>query len=87
MRQLALVHEWDHLTDDLQRPPTVKEYAERWNMSLSTAYALLEEFRELFPTEETPERIVRELWDGVAAQQQPNGMMVEWDRVQVVPTE
>jgi hypothetical protein len=29
-RQLAFIHEWDVVLDDLQRRPTVAEYAERW---------------------------------------------------------
>jgi hypothetical protein len=86
-RQLALLHEWDHLTDDLRRPPRVSEYAARWNVPLSSAYALLDEFRDVFPTEQTPERIVRELWDGLAAQQAGNGTFVEWGRVRVVSIE
>ena len=86
-RQLAFIHEWDYLTDEIQRPPTAKDYAERWNAPLSTVYGLLEEFRELFPTEADPGRVVQEIWNGVEAQQDGVGTFVDMDRVHVIATD
>jgi hypothetical protein len=80
-----LIDQWDYITDQLGRPPTLKEYSERWNVPLSTTYDVLEEFRRLFPSERDPERVVREIWDGVEAQQDPYGTPVDMHRVKVVP--
>jgi hypothetical protein len=87
-RQLAFVHEWDVLLDDLQRRPTVAEYAERWRTPRSTAYSMLEEFRRVFPGQHDPTAICKEIWDGVSAQQgeAPFGF-VDMDRVRVIPTD
>lgn len=85
-RQLAFINEWDCLVDDLGRRPTVADYAERWRMPRSTVYALLAEFRRLFPGQTDPTDLCREIWDGLGAQQDeaPFGI-VDWERVRVVP--
>jgi hypothetical protein len=64
-RMGAYLHEWDFLSDSLGRAPSAIDYSQKWQVSLATAYRLAAEFRELFPTEETPERLLRLLWDGV----------------------
>ena len=64
-RILVLIQQWDHLVDDYGREPTVEEYALRWGTSLATAYRVLDEFRELFPTEDSPSRLASTLWDGL----------------------
>ncbi len=85
-RQLAFINEWDCLVDDLGRRPTAADYAERWKMPRSTVYALLAEFRRLFPGQTDPTELCREIWDGLEAQQHeaPFGI-VDWERVRVVP--
>ena len=87
IRMLAFVDEWEVLADEIQRTPTAKEFSVRWNVALSTAYDLLEEFRRLFPTETDPGRLIQEIWDGVAAQQSANGMFMQVNRVLVIPTD
>jgi hypothetical protein len=82
-RQLAFIHEWDYLIDEPQ-PATPKRYAERWNTPLSTVYALLDEFRKLFPGETDPTRICQALWQAVEAQQDASGNPVDMNRVRVV---
>lgn len=84
---LAFVDEWEVLADEIQRTPTAKEFSARWNVPLSTAYDLLEEFRKLFPTETDPGRVIQEIWDGVAAQQGANGTFMQVNRVLVIPTD
>jgi hypothetical protein len=85
-RQLAFIHEWDHLIDQLGRQPTVSEYADRWRTPRSTAYALLHEFRQLFPNVADPTRVCEELWNGVSAQQHDEpSFLINVDRVRVVP--
>jgi hypothetical protein len=85
-RQLVFIQQWDYQLDHLGAPPTPAEYAARWNVSLSTVYKLLDEFRRLFPGQDDPTAICQEIWEGVAAQQKewPFGF-VETMRVNVVP--
>jgi hypothetical protein len=85
-RQLAFINEWDCLVDDLGHRPTPADYAARWEMPRSTVYALLAEFRRLFPGQIDPTELCREIWDGVGAQQHeaPLGI-VDWEQVRVVP--
>jgi hypothetical protein len=63
-RQLAFLHEWDVLVDELGRVPTAAEYAERWRTPRSTVYSLLDEFRQLFDGQNDPTWICKEIWDG-----------------------
>jgi hypothetical protein len=85
-RQLAFIHEWDYLVDHLGRSPTAAEYGERWRTPRSTVYALLKEFRRLFPGQDEPTAICQEIWAGVGAQQHeaPFGW-VDMERVRIVP--
>jgi hypothetical protein len=64
-RLVVFLQQWDHLADELGRAPTVREYAEEWRESESGVYRLLEELREVFPTERDPSRIMNLLWDGM----------------------
>lgn len=65
-KRLAIfLQQWDHQADGLGRAPTVKEYAAEWNESETGAYRLFEEFRDVFPSEEDPSRIMEMLWNGV----------------------
>jgi hypothetical protein len=81
----TFIHEWEHLADGSYEPPSVKRYAERWNVPLSRAYARLNEFRDLFPTEDSPTRLVDEVWRGIGEQQDAVGNPMLWDRVLVLP--
>lgn len=65
-RIMVLIQQWDHLADDLGRPPSVEEYAARWGVPVSSAYRLFAEFRDTFPTELDPGRLVGLLWDGLS---------------------
>ena len=84
-RQLAFIHEWDYLVDQLGRTPTPAEYSDRWRTPRSTVYALLDEFRQLFPGQDHPTAICEEIWDGVSAQQHETTGLVDVERVRVVP--
>lgn len=64
-RLLVFLQQWDHLSDTSQRHPSVEEYAERWSVPISSAYRALDEFRAVFPTEESPARVLSLLWDGM----------------------
>jgi hypothetical protein len=64
-RLVVFLQQWDHQADDLGRAPTVEEYAEEWGESKSGTYRLLEELREVFPTERDPSGIMNLLWDGM----------------------
>jgi hypothetical protein len=61
----AYILEWDSLADELRHAPTVGEYARRYRLPEPTAFRRAAEFKRLFPSEETPERLLRLLWDGV----------------------
>jgi hypothetical protein len=64
-RLAVFLQQWDHLADDLERAPTVKEYAAEWKESEAGVYRQLEEFRQIFPSEEDPARIMELLWSGM----------------------
>lgn len=67
-RMTAFIQEWDLLRDEVQqrqhREPTVEEYSERWNVSLSSAYRLLAEFRQVFGPQ-PPGELCQLLWEGM----------------------
>lgn len=86
-RIYTFIHDWEHIIDGSHKLPSVKRVAEFSGLPLSTEYQRLEEFRELFPTEEDPTRLVDEIWNGIGEQQPSNGDWMLWDRVLVVPTE
>lgn len=65
-KRLAIfLQQWDHQADELGRAPSVKEYAVEWRESETATYRLLEEFREVFPSEDDPSRIMEMLWNGM----------------------
>ena len=74
-RMIAFIQEWDHVRDEVRdadpskRDATVEDFAQRWNTPLPTAFRMQSEFREIFPTEATPGRLVDLLWAGM-----PNGL-------------
>jgi hypothetical protein len=43
-------------------PPTIEEYADWWGTSRSTAFREQARFRDAFPDETTPERVVQLLF-------------------------
>jgi len=67
-RLVPFIQEWDLLRDEVlereQREPTVSEYARRWGVAESSAYRLLEEYRQVFNTD-YPGRLCDLLWDGM----------------------
>jgi len=62
-RVLAFLQEWDTLADELGRDPTLEEYAERWRLPRATAYSDQRLFREAFPGEQNPRRLLNQLWE------------------------
>jgi hypothetical protein len=60
---LAYIQEWGEMVDREGADPGLDAYAERWRVDLATAQNRNELFRALFPSEETPRRIWRLLWD------------------------
>jgi hypothetical protein len=83
-KRLAIfLQQWDHQADELGRGPTVKEYAVEWRESESGTYRLLGEFREVFPTERDPSRVLGMLWDGMPR----NGDLMALLDVRVVEAE
>jgi hypothetical protein len=64
-RLIVFLQQWDHQADELGRAPTAREYAQEWHESESGSYRLLEELREVFPTEQDPSRIMDLLWNGL----------------------
>jgi hypothetical protein len=60
----SLIYEWSRLTDELDREPTIKEVAERFNLSTTTLDSDLAVFRAVFPGHRNPGPIVKELWNG-----------------------
>ena len=83
----TFIHDWEHVIDGSYELPSVKRVAEFSRLPLSTEYQRLEEYRNVFPTEEDPTRLVNEIWDGIEEQQPANGLPMLWDRVLVVPSE
>ena len=67
-RLVPFIQEWDLLRDEVrereQREPTVTEYAQRWGVPESSAYRLLEEYRQVFETD-YPGSLCDLLWDGM----------------------
>lgn len=82
-RLAVFLQQWDHQADDLGRAPTVREYAAEWKESETGVYRQLEEFREVFPSEEDPSRIMELLWRGMPR----NGELMALLDVRVVGTE
>jgi hypothetical protein len=65
-KRLAIfLQQWDHQADELGRAPSVKEYSIEWRESEAATYRLLEEFRDVFPSEDDPSRLMETLWSGM----------------------
>lgn len=65
-RVLAFMVQWDVVVQELGREPTVVEYADWWGESERNVYYHLARFRECFPEERTPGRLMGQLrgdWD------------------------
>jgi hypothetical protein len=83
-KRLAIfLQQWDHQADELGQAPSAKEYADEWNEPETSTYRLLEEFRDVFPTESDPSRIMAMLWDGMPR----NGELMALLDVRVVETD
>lgn len=57
-RVLTFIASWAIAEEALGHPPSIEEYAEWWKESRSTVYREQARFRECFPHEATPQRIV-----------------------------
>jgi hypothetical protein len=57
-RVVAFVVMWAIAEDALGHSPTLEEYAEWWHESRSTVFREQARFREAFPGETTPQRLV-----------------------------
>jgi hypothetical protein len=55
---VAFIVQWAIAEEALGHPPTLDEYAEWWCESRSTVFRLQARFREAFPGETTPQRLV-----------------------------
>lgn len=60
-RAVAFVVCWAIAQEALRHPPTLEEYAEWWGETLRTAFREQERFRNAFPGETNPQRLVDEL--------------------------
>jgi hypothetical protein len=58
MRVVSFVTCWEIVRRDLGREPTIEEYGEWWKESRATAFRHQQLFREAFPNEETPSRLL-----------------------------
>jgi hypothetical protein len=65
-RALAFMQGWGVVADELGREPTVEEYARRFQVPIATAFRDQATFREAFPEETTPDRLLGLLWDELA---------------------
>jgi hypothetical protein len=67
-RLVPFIEEWDLLRDEVRqrerREPTVAEYGKRWSVPESTAFRLLEEYRQVFRTD-YPGPLCDLLWNGM----------------------
>jgi hypothetical protein len=66
---IAFIQQWGNVVDEAinqgELEPTVDRYCERWGVSRATAHRDLALFREAFPSERTPQRILAMLWEGL----------------------
>lgn len=66
-RVLAFMVAWDVVRRELDREPTLEEYGDWWRQSRATSFREQKLFREAFPGEVTPTRLLDAAGD-------------EWDR-------
>src|SRR5919205_295819 len=57
-RVLAFMIAWDVVRKELGREPSIEEYGEWWRTSVRTAYREQALFRDAFPGEENPARLM-----------------------------
>ncbi len=57
-KALAVMVQWQVAREDLGHEPTTQEYRDWWKVSTATAYRDLARFREAFPSEQTPGRLL-----------------------------
>jgi hypothetical protein len=62
---LAYLQAWSFVQDELGRPPTRSEFADHWRYDLTQVRREEELFSRTFPEEETPERLVNLLDEGL----------------------
>jgi hypothetical protein len=62
-RVVSFMQAWGVVAEELERTPTIEEYAARFGVEVATAYRDQALFRDTFH-EETPARILALLWDG-----------------------
>jgi hypothetical protein len=62
---VAFIVMWAIAEEALGHPPTLDQYADWWRESRSTVFRLQARFREAFPGESTPQRLV----DAIQAQE------------------
>jgi hypothetical protein len=65
---VAFIVMWGIAEEALGHPPTLEEYATWWRESRSTVFRLQARFRDAFPGESTPQRLV----DALREQEGPN---------------
>jgi hypothetical protein len=58
MKVLSFMVAWDHARDRLGHEPTIEEYSDWWKESPATAYRHQALFRQAFPGETTPSRLL-----------------------------
>jgi hypothetical protein len=57
-QSLAFMVQWGMVRDDLGREPTIYEYGQWWKLSQRTAFREQAHFREAFPGESSPSRLL-----------------------------
>jgi Zn-dependent peptidase ImmA (M78 family) len=66
-KTLAFMAAWDVAREKMRRDAiSLQEYAEYWNVSRSASFREQATFREAFPDEDTPERLLnlaQQQWD------------------------
>ncbi len=68
---LAFIQEWGVLSDERNEDPALSSYAERWGVDLATAKLRNERFRDLFPSETSPRRVLAMLWEADSTESFP----------------
>jgi hypothetical protein len=71
---LAYLQGWSFLRDELRRAPSSSEYADRWRYDQASVRSEEALFATAFPEEDSPERLVALLEDGLPQSGQPARM-------------
>ena len=80
---LAYLQGWSFVRDELGRPPTSAEYADHWEYDQASVRGEEALFAGAFPEEDSPERIVRLLEDGLPR----TGQLVQMMGIAVVDSD